>query len=240
MEDMIFNDITFDSLLKVENIRRSMMPPREVKKVKRPTYIGDRLSRVEMPGTTIEVDVRMYTDNIRSTRDRVRQVAALLNTTAPVKLILRDQPLLYNMAILSGETEMDRLLTSEETTLSFYCADPFAYPLINKTISIGATTTVINNGAEAMPGIFTITADKSTTFLRLNHYELGEYIYVKHNFVSGDIIVIDLEKESVYKNGLSIMEDVYLESDFFRLPKGESTLNLNNGTGILVFREGEF
>ena len=240
MADMIFNNIDFDSFLKVENIRRSMMPPRDIKSKNRYNHIGGRFARVDMEATTIEVDIRIYTSSILETRERVRQVAALLHTDEPKKLILRDQPTLYNWGIVQGDTAMERLLETESTTLIFHCDDPLSYPIMQQSVTVGETFSITNGGAYEIPGVFTLTTNKVTNFIKLLQISTGDFIYINHNFIIGDTLVIDLEEESVYKNNIDIMKDVYFESDFFHIPRGVSNYTLNNGTGVFKYREGWF
>ena len=62
-------------------------------------------------------------------------------------------------------------------------------------------------------------------------------MYIDDNFDVGDIVVIDLEKEYVTKNGHSAMPNLFLESDFFEIPVEEFEITISSGNGILEFRE---
>lgn len=81
--DMIFNDIDFTPYLKVENIRRDILPPRSIFSKKIPGRLGHRFIKVEMEPRTIEVDVRLIERNRKAVQEKVRQIAGMLHTTEP-------------------------------------------------------------------------------------------------------------------------------------------------------------
>ena len=238
MVDMLFNDVDFTSLFKVEEIRRTLMPTRDIQAIKKPNALGSIFGKVDMGASNIEVDIRAYANTKILTRAKIREIAEKLNTSEPQRLILRDEPQIFNLAILSGDTELERLLTSEATTLTFYCADPLGYSLDTKTVPVGETVIVRNLGSYSIPGIFNLTVDAPTSSVQVRQVATGDKIHIQHAFVAGDIVVIDLEEESVRKNGSLIMEDVHFISDFFHIPTQSSTYAITGATGTFTFREG--
>lgn len=235
--DMIFNDIDFTPYLKVENIRRDILPPRSIFSKKIPGRIGHGFIKVEMEPRTIEVDVRLIEKNRKAVQEKVRQIAGMLHTTEPKKLILRDEPTRYNIAILSESTDIEKFVNTGFTTLRFLCLDPLFYSIEKNIIQLGQSTTIYNNGTYPSKGIIKIEITEETDHLEVTLLNTGEFLYIDDNFDVGDIVVIDLEKEYVTKNGYSAMPNLYLESDFFELPVGDFEITISNGNGILEFRE---
>lgn len=236
MADMFFNGIDFDAHLKVERIRRDLLPPITIISTKVPTCIGNKFIRVEQGVGKIEVDIRLIEVNRQKVQDKVRMLAGLLHTDEPKKLILRDGPTKYNLAILSDETPVEKLFFTGFTTLVFLCLNPLAYDINSTTISLAASTQINNTGTYEATGTITVNIASIISNLEVRQIETGENIYIEHTFAAGDVVVIDLEDETVKKNGNLIMTDVHLTSDFFVIPRALSTITLSSGSGTLEYR----
>lgn len=236
MADMVFNNIDFDTHVKVEQIRRDLLPPRTVISTKIPNTIGSKFARLEQGVRAIEIDIRLIENDRQAVQEKVRVLAGLLHTDEPKKLILRDDTR-YNLAILSDTTPLEKLLFTGFTTLTFLCLDPLAYSSNEKTIALGASTEITNDGTYEVGGVVTVNVSSSISYLELLSFEKGEKVYIEDSFIAGDLVIIDLTNEFVKKNDVLIMDKVHIISDFFKLPVGTSTLKLSSGTGTLVFRE---
>ena len=237
MVDMVFNNIDFTSLIKVEQIRRSVLPPQIINSYKIPGKIGNKFSKVDMGTALIEVDIRLIEKTRMNVQDKARELAGLLHATEPKELHLRDEPTRYNLAILSDSTNLEKFLFTGFTTLNFLCVDPLAYSKEKNMIELGPSTTILNSGTYEASGIITVYINSSVSYLEALLLESGEKVYIGENFVAGEIVIIDLENELVKKNDNLIMNKVHVISDFFKLPVGEFTINLSSGTGILEFRK---
>lgn len=80
----------------------------------------------------ISVEVTLLRDNWADLRSAVRGIAAWLFTEDDAMLTFSDEPDKYYMARLTGDTDLNELLYTGETTLHFVCADPFAYAVTEK------------------------------------------------------------------------------------------------------------
>lgn len=97
-------------------------------------------------------------------------------------------------------------------------------------------TTITNNGTYKATGDIEITIEEETEEITVKLEETGERIIINHNFIQGDVVVIDLGEEKATKNGYNIMEDCYIDSDFFYLPPGNFTIK-TGGEYLLKFTE---
>lgn len=143
----------------------------------------------------------------------------------------------YYKVKLTGGIDVARLERYNSFTVSLIANDPFKYSLVAKTIDIDNTPTIENQGTAPTTGIITleITEDISEVEVKLN--QTGEFVRVEHDFVMGDVVEIDLEKETVLKNDVSVMADCVLESDFFDIPVGNFGLSVTGGSATLEFTE---
>lgn len=232
---MIFNEINFEDYLVVEYIRRPLLPPIEVHGVQIPGRAGQRFTKSELGENIIQVDIRIIEANRAQAQLKARQVAGLLYTTEPKKLILRDQPNTYNMAMISGDTDFEKFLHTGFSTLSFVCKDPASYSLNETVIPNIQSREILNDGTLPSRGILTVQPG-NTTNLRIVLQNTGEYIYLKDSFTSSDTIVIDMEEESIRLNGNLIMTRLDANSDFFDVPVGKSTITTTSGAIQLRYR----
>jgi phage-related protein len=106
-----------------------------------------------------------------------------------------------------------------------------------KTVSIVGSALFVNGGSSHATGTLTIEIVEDVDYIQATLLDTGEFVYLEHTFITGDILKIDLSEEMVYKNDYSIMKDCDLESDFFVIPPGESEITISSGVGTLIFTE---
>ena len=174
---MIFNDIDFSTIVKVEDIRKSLLPPLTNTLKKIPGKRGNKFIRNEMGAGLVEIDIRLITADIEA---KVRELAGKLYTDEPKKLIYKDK---YNYAILDGDTKLERMLYTGFATLNFICPDPVDY---GQTITAGIGT-LNNNGTSPATGTITVEITEPVSNLQVA-LNTGEIISVIHNFVIGDTV----------------------------------------------------
>jgi predicted phage tail component-like protein len=231
MTKMIFDGKDITQYVRVKDIRRDLIPPMESEAQDIPGRPGSVVAKTNIKDRLLEVDVRIEVNSRPELRQKIRELAGLLYTDEKKKLQFTDENVFY-MAKIDGETGIEESSIFGDITLTFLC-DPLLYGGV-KTLSLGET--LRNGGTYPTTGIITVTMG-AADFLKVTLKSTGEYVYIEHNFVSGDTVAIDLETEMVYKNGLSISKDVYLESDFFMIPKGDFEITLSSGSGMVEFTE---
>lgn len=221
---MIFNGVDFKEFLKVEEVRRSILPPMVVDSHEVPGMHGSKPKRVTLGDGMIEVDIRLIKGSRSEVQAKVRELAYRLYTEEPARLYLPDEPDKYNMATLSGDTNLEKWLYTGGATLVFVCNDPIAYGE-SKEHSISDSTTLLVGGTYKTKPKVTYIFTESCNYVELRNLTSGKYVRVNHEFVSGDILILDFnDKWKARKNGVVIAEDVAIESDFFSLGVGENEL----------------
>lgn len=233
---MLFNSVDFENFVVVEYIRRPLMPPIRVHGVKIPGRPGIRFTESEMDEGNIEVDVRIIEKDRMQAQLQARHVAGLLYTTEPKKLILRDQPTTYNLAMISGDTDFEKFLHTGFSTLKFNCPDPLSYSLTETVVNNIQGTTITNDGTYPAKGVLTVKPG-AVTDLKITLQQTGEYIYIHGPLSKDDTVVINTEEEWVRLNGNLIMTRLDISSDFFALPVGTSRITTSSGTIQIKYRK---
>ena len=155
MSGMIYDGYDFGHILRIDGIHRPVMPDVDVKS---DDLSGDgaRLGGVRLEAAEIEVDVRLYRPFEEvGTREGFERARRLLQRRllrrSPCKLVLPDAPDMYNLAVLEGSTELERIAWNGTGTLSFYCADPRGYGAVRRRSSQGGTSALRVNVGGSYP-----------------------------------------------------------------------------------------
>jgi len=229
-----FNGYDLEDYVVVEAVRRYLLPPVQNVTYRMPGRDGELHLRAQLGSRATEMDVRLIEDNKADLLAAIRTLAGILMTREPAKLEL-DEDGKYEMAILDGMTELDEILDTGGTTLRFVSPSPASYGQ-EQTVSI-TVDPITNTGTYPAEGVITVTFDGSASELEVKNVTTGERVYMEHEFVATDVVVIDLHAERVTKNGSSIDADVFLDSDFFEIPVGTFVLTVSDGSGVLVYTD---
>lgn len=233
---MIYNGIDLEQFFKVLKIGKSVLPTIENILKEIPGKPGAIVARTKLKPIQISVEVEVKGPNKEGLNTIIRELAGMLYTEGTRQLRLPNELDKYYMAKLEGDTALEEIFNYGRTVLRFICPDPVAYGKLVK-VNLNNNTRIYNNGTYPSKGIIKIEITEETDHLEVTLLNTGEFLYIDDNFDVGDIVVIDLEKEYVTKNGYSAMPNLYLESDFFELPVGDFEITISNGNGILEFRE---
>ncbi|RNL20801.1 hypothetical protein DMP07_04280 [Slackia faecicanis] len=150
MSSMIYDGHDFSDDLMIEGIRRPVMADVDVRADDR-SGDGSRISSVRLEALTIDVDVRIYRPfEEMGTREGFERARRMLQRRlfrrSPCKLVLPDAPDLYNMAVLDGSTDLERIAWSATGTLSFFCADPVTYGALRERKGKAGAPMLVNVG----------------------------------------------------------------------------------------------
>ena len=230
-----FNSNDLEDYVVVEAVRRQLLPPVNNVMYPIPGRDGDKHIRTQLGSRVTEMDVRLIEDSKADLLDAIRTLAGILYTTGPAKLEL-DETGKYEMAVLDGVFDVDQILDTGGTTLRFVSPDPASYGQ-EQTVPIVNNQDIINAGTYPADGVVTVTFDGSASELEVKNVTTGERVYMEHDFVANDVVVVDLHAERVTKNGSSIDKDVFLDSDFFEIPVGTFKLTVSDGEGVLVYTD---
>ena len=233
---MIYNGIDLEQFFKILKINKSVLPTIENILKEVPGKPGAIVARTKLRPVQISVEVEVKGPSKEGLNTIIRELAGMLYTEGTRQLRLPSELDKYYMAKLEGDTALEEILNYGRTVLRFICPDPVAYGKLVR-VNLNNNTRIYNNGTYPSKGIIKIEITKKTDYLKATLLNTGEFLYIDDNFDTGDIVVIDLEKEYVTKNGYSAMPNLFLESDFFELPVGEFEITISSGNGILEFRE---
>lgn len=113
----------------VEAVRRPVAAPRSIEILDMPGRAGSAFLYVRTEPKTIEVDICILAlasgeERLARYEDLRRELSWRIARAEPRELVLHDAPDLMDMAVLDGSTDLDRLMFTGSTTLSFVCPDP--------------------------------------------------------------------------------------------------------------------
>ncbi len=233
---MIYNGIDLKQFFKILKINKSVLPTMENILKEIPGKPGAIVSRTKLKPIQISAEVEVKGPSKEGLNTIIRELAGMLYTEGTRQLRLPNEIDKYYMAKLEGDTALEEIFNYGRTVLRFICPDPVAYGKLVE-VNLNNNTRIYNNGTYPSKGIIKIEITEETDHLEVTLLNTGEFLYIDDNFDAGDIVMIDLEKEYVTKNGYSAMPNLYLESDFFEIPVGEFEITISSGDGILEFRE---
>ena len=130
---MIYDGHNFTGELHVEQIRRPLIAEVSNELMELPGADGAIHRNMRLSSKTIEVDVRLIApiagrknQNLKL-EDIRRKLGTNLVRRTPCKLVLDDAPDLYDMAVLDGSTDLERLAYTKSATLSWVCPHPASF-----------------------------------------------------------------------------------------------------------------
>lgn len=238
MDSIIFNGNDLSSLVFCR-IGRPILPPVENTIQDIPGRDGAIFKKSRLQTFQIPVTMWLRTDDRREVAAARHELAALLFTDEPKPLYLPDDPDIYHLAIVEGETNLDQISDAlQGTTVNFLVCDPIGYgETKTRTLSSGYTTIAFGGTWKTYP-VITITPT-STTSARVANVTTGEYVEINSTSAGASLstssdYVIDMELERVTVNGNSV--GVAAASDFFSVD-GSTQLRLINCTGSISWVE---
>lgn len=232
---MIYNGHDFKNILRDELISRTFLPGINVSTVEVPGRHGSLFADAKLDPLAISVTVRLipgFRSNYGySYEESRRKIAGMLFSRKPSKLILRDDPTRYYYAILSGESQIEKLLGTGQSTLTFICPDPIAIGAERKiTLNEGLTSFHLDGTAPSFP-IFSIKAQSDEVKVSRGN----RYVLPNMKLTKGDVIEIDCANERVTVNESTV--GVSLFSDYFGVESGTNSVTVDGGSGILTANE---
>lgn len=222
-----FKGVHSDAFFIVNKVRHSMLPNINHKTVEIPEMLGALDVGIEIGMRNIEVDVTI-TEN--TTED-----VFLLYDELNKWLIDRDlqefrddnRPNRVYRARLVGTTDLERIASYGEGTLSFVCPNPIAEGAYRKNKFTAGNYTKIeieNEGNYKLDPIIKVKFKKKTSNFKIRLNKTGDYIRVVNEFKAGDELVIDCESRKIIIRGHVEMNRLDLNSDFFSLDVGSNEL----------------
>ncbi|MGY0692989.1 distal tail protein Dit [Virgibacillus sp. FSP13] len=140
----------------------NILPPINLKTQSVPNLPGAHFNGSGFDMLTIELEVGFVADDLRDYHVRLRELADWLRPDVPQVLILDNEPNKFYFAVLSGNTDIERLAgRMGQGTLTFICPDPHAYEAIKRKETLPAT--VLNEGTAETYPTFDLTVTQDST-----------------------------------------------------------------------------
>lgn len=206
---MIYDGYDFAHVLRIDGIRRPVMPKLDLQTEDR-SGDGARLSAVRFEPLTIDVKVCLYRPFEEvGTKEGFERARRLLQKRLfrrkPCKLILPDAPDVYNMAVLDGSTDLERIAWSATGTLSFFCPDPVGYGALRCREWGGGPDMLRVNVGGTYPTAPVVTVEADTANLTVVCD--GSAMRVLGDAVAGQPVVVDCTSHVCTAAGRPVMLD---------------------------------
>lgn len=231
-----FNGIDFSKLVQTMEIKRPFLGNQTISTTSLEGRAGSIFHRKITKDFEISIKFMIKENSPIELMNKIREVANLLDTSEPRKLILNDEPDKYIMAIISS-TNLDKESKYAIGTVTFYCPDPYWYA-INDDIVIGTsgTKTYTRKGtAESYP-LIEIKGDCRVGKITIST-EYQTMIF-SGTMNPSDKLIIDSALLTAYiEDGLGSRTSVipYLDNlDFPICYAGENTINISGSSGASV------
>ena len=228
---MTFNGQDFDNIFVVERVTRSLSAGINN------SYIKEYHLKTEIAPTSIRVKIRLIEESDLALTELKRYVAGKLYSDKPEKLILYDDPTRYDIAKLDGMPDFEKLWTTGSTELNFINYSGISYSSELKSPNISTDTSLSIGGTRKTKPKITVLFSGVAASYKVTNMTTGKHVEITgQNFVAGNVLVVDCEKQVATLNGNPIMPKVTLLSDFFALQPG---INLINSTkpGTIEYQE---
>ena len=179
----------------------------------------------------IEISVKFFLrgKTTEEFKKYTRQIAKWLNVREAKQLILSDEPEVFYLARTTGSVDLDRLANTGEGEVTFFVPDPHAQSVADTIIGSSGSTWCYpeNNGTTETDAIITVNIGSTADPVSYKQFELvdtGEVIKINTRFNPDDELVIDTAKRTVMKNGIDVREHLDIQSRYFKIPVGESSI----------------
>jgi predicted phage tail component-like protein len=162
-----FNGFDLNSVIKITNVKRPVMPERETKLIEIPNKDGGQLQHVRYKPKKIDFDFIVFGSNNTQVRNNVRTLASILNQREEKEVIFSDEPQLTYEGTVDGSTDYDQIALMGKGTITLIFPDPHGYEA-ERTITATGPTVIIDNDANAdLFPVVTAKFKKTATFFSL-------------------------------------------------------------------------
>lgn len=234
-DQILFNSHDLSSLVMCR-MERSVMPPVKITTKSVPGKHGEHLGNVELEGYDIPVTIWLRSEDRRNVATIRHQLAALLWSKEAAPLVLPDDPDIYHLAIVSGDTDLGAITSDiPKTTITFHVCDPIGYGTAHTDSLVAGTAKALDSGG-TWPSYPVVTSVLSGGTWRITNQETSEYVEVNDETFGTELLedatlVCDMATERVTINGNDA--GVELTSLFFTL-EGETSLLVTGAKSTTV------
>lgn len=228
-----FNGFELSDLVAVEAIRRTITADIQTRTSEVPGLAGLALQQVTHRGRYTEVDIRLIAKTEERLREIERELAGILHTTEAKQLRLGDDDV-YQKAVLTGESWLEKFKTTARATLVFFSPDGLWYGE-PQTQTFTRSATIDNVGTATAEVVYRIVINSVVTEVNLVNQTTGRFIVLDTTgLITGTTILVtcgDLD-QSVRVNGELAMTRLSMLSDLEPLAVGANQVTVSAGVTV--------
>lgn len=232
--DLIFNGHDFGDILYVESVERQLIGERKHRVIKIPGRAGYLVRASEIGEKKIKVLVRLIETDRATVMTKAHTLSGMLHAETPKALYTRGDTL-YDMAVLDGEVDLEQLYHTGYCELEFINYSGLQYGEAVANGVVNGTPITVAGTYPARP-IFTITFSANSAGVTISNTTTGKSIALTGNYVSGNVITINCEDESVKLGSTLIMSHINnATTRFFDLIPGSNVMTCSNGACVVTY-----
>ena len=163
--NITFNGEDLTQILSAVNVNRGILPERINNIYTIPKRNGAIYDSYRYKEKRIEVEFVVVADDLNLVR---RTLAGMLDVAEPAQLIFGDEPNYYWLAVPDGAIDLSEVLKVGKGTLSFLCAEPYAFKNTQSEFLLGAgqnKVTTYNYGTAPTQPKFEVTFASDCGFI---------------------------------------------------------------------------
>jgi len=231
-DKIVFNGNDLSRLVMCR-MERTILPPVEVSETE-VGGVGSVFGRARLKPYDLPVTLTLRNHDRREVARIRHELAAALFTEGPAPLRLPDDPELYLLAIVSGDTSLGTITDHcARATVNFHVCDPIYYGAKRSMrLTDGSPKNVSAGGTWSTKP--TITATGAGKAVRVMDVTTGDFVTTRDAVPAGKKLVVDmaLERATVDGNDVFVTDD----SDFFSM-KGRRTIRVDGADAKMEWSE---
>lgn len=222
-KQFIYDGVDLTSFFIVEKIDRQLVGTIENSIIDVPGRLGSRHGSTSRKSKRIIVTIRLL-DQADKTAERIKdEILPHLIKNEPKRLELPDEPNKYEMCILDGTIDWNRLFTGARVPLIFINPEGVSFSKADKKV----TTTEFTNDGTAPTFMILNVISTGINPATVTNPDTNDTVTIE-GLAIGDQIKVNFEEETVEVNGVLTMSTLWLESDFFMIGHGLNKVELTN------------
>jgi predicted phage tail component-like protein len=199
-----FAGVPTPAFLEIEDIKFEVLPPSNINQLELPMVDGALFISKKYGVRTFSAPCSIIADSEDELMYLADDLAAWLDYKEPKPLIFRNKPDITYYAVVSGSTDLDRVLRTGKGTITFVCLDPHGYGT-EKSYNFAPQNTdpviVANNGnKEAFPKLQMTFTKNLTDFAIVAD---NEALYFGEPFDVTEKTAVDLKPLLINDSGAS-------------------------------------
>lgn len=175
-----YANLPLHDYINIFNVKRTVLPPRKNFTKEIPAINGEYYMGYKYTPKKISLECVINAKSKVEFTDNLKDLAFILDTKYPSKLIIDDCPDRYNYAVVEGTIDIDKIAYNGKFNLDFICYDPITYSIEpDYFYDDGSHKMVVNNAGttDAYP-IVSVAFTKPAYFLQATNVFTGDTVLV--------------------------------------------------------------